>query len=326
MKKTMFLTLILSFSLSGCAAHFHLDFLGKEDIEEVVLIRSKAEEKILLIDVAGMIGSFDGSGLLEREGNVLSRIYFRLDKASGDKRVKAVILRLETPGGDASTSDIIYNEILRFKKNTGIPVIALMMGVAASGGYYISMACDHIIAHPSTITGSIGVIALLPNLEELMNKIGVKMNIVKSGKMKDIGTPFRDMSGEEEGIIQGFIDHFFQRFLDVIYANRKDYISMDELRRIADGRIYTAQQAFELKLIDEIGYFGDSLKRALSFCSLEEADVVAYTYYPKQKTNIYATSLNGRGLFLERNLSCEDLVPFLKSGFYYLWIPELKED
>ncbi len=323
MKKAGILAMTLSFLLSGCAPHFHLDFLGKEKIEEVVLIKSKAREKILVIDVGGIISTVSNPSMFRREGDILSRVYFRLEKASEDKSVKAVILRLDTPGGEAATTDILYNEILKFKDKTGIPVIALMMGVAASGGYYAAMACDHIIAHPSTITGSIGVIATLPNIEELITKIGVKMNVIKSGKMKDIGSPFRDLTGEEKDVIQDFIDYFYQKFLEVVYSNRKEFLSLEEINKIADGRVYTAKQALDLKLIDEIGYFDSALKTALSLASLKEANVTAYTYYPKQKTNIYASSLKTQSLFENKSMSYEHLFPYLKSGFYYLWVPEL---
>ncbi|GAF99766.1 unnamed protein product, partial [marine sediment metagenome] len=179
MKKILLSIISISLVLSGCAPHFHLDFLGKEKLQEVVLVKSPVKEKILILDVSGLISSTLNPGIFAREGDILSRVYYRLEKASEDKRVKAVIIRLDTPGGEVTASDIIYNEILKFKEKTGIPVVGLMMGLAASGGYYIASACDHIIAHPSTITGSIGVISIFPNLQELFKKIGIKVNIIK---------------------------------------------------------------------------------------------------------------------------------------------------
>ncbi|MFQ6038512.1 MAG: S49 family peptidase, partial [Candidatus Aminicenantales bacterium] len=166
--------------LSGCSPHFHLDFLGKDRLEEVVLLDSRAREKILLVDVSGVIGTTLRPGLFEREGDILSRVYYRLKKAEEDPRIKGVILRLDTPGGEVTASDILYHEISRFKTRTGIPVVGLMMGLAASGGYYVAAACDAIIAHPSTLTGSIGVISLFPNLKELLVKVGVDVQVIKS--------------------------------------------------------------------------------------------------------------------------------------------------
>ena len=323
MKKTWPLFTAALLLLAGCAPHFHLDFLGKDEIQEITLLPSKAKEKILVIDVEGMIGSL-GKGVLEREGDVLSRVYYRLEKASQDPLVKGVILRLDTPGGDVTSSDILYHEIRRFKEKKRLPVVALMMGVAASGGYYVASACDHIVAHPSTITGSIGVISVFPNIEGLFDKVGVKTTVVKSGGMKDAGSPFRDMSPEEKQIFQGIIDEFYENFLRVVLERRKDALPLEELRKIADGRVYTATQALKTKLIDEIGYFDDALTKILSLALLREANVIAYTYYPKRQTNLYAATLGKQTLSDEKRL--EDLLPTLKCGFYYLWLPQLEND
>ncbi|MFB0566269.1 MAG: signal peptide peptidase SppA [Candidatus Aminicenantaceae bacterium] len=321
MKKFSCLNLLIVLVLAGCAPHFHLDFLGKEKIEEVELIKSKAKEKILIIDVEGIISASVNPGFLEREGDILSKIYYRLEKATLDKKIKGVILRLETPGGEVTASDILYNEILKFKEKTGRPVVALMMGLATSGAYYVSSACDYIVAHPSTITGSIGVISIFPNLQELFSKIGIKLNIIKSGAMKDSGGIWRDITKEETKVFQGVIDDFYQKFLDVVYKNRKEYLSRDELKKIADGRVYTASQAYNLKLIDEIGYFDSALKTILALTSLKNAKVICYTYYPKQKTNIYATSLKNQSLLGNKSKHYENILSSLKTGFYYLWIP-----
>ncbi len=321
MKRNLILTVSLIIWISGCATHFHLDFMGKETLQEVILIKSPAKEKILILDVSGIISTSLNQGLFSRESDILSKVYYRLEKASEDKTVKAVILRLDTPGGEVTASDIIYHEVLKFKEKTDIPVVGLMMGVAASGGYYIASACDFIIAHPSTITGSIGVISIFPNLEELFSKIGVRVNIIKSGEMKDSGSAFRDMTEEEKKVFQAVVDELYLKFLAVVHQKRKSSLSLDELKKIADGRIYTASQAHELQLIDEIGYFDTALKKALSLSSLKEANVVAYTYYPTRKTNIYATNLETPSLFESR--SVEDLFRSLKSGFYYLWLPQI---
>ena len=289
-------------------------------MEEIILLKSAAKEKILMIDVEGLISSLPSSGLFAREGDLLSQIYYRLEKASEDPLVRGIILRLDTPGGEVTTSDIIYNEIMKFKQKTKRPVVGLMMGIAASGGYYIASACDCIIAHPSTITGSIGVISIFPNVQELLTKIGVKMNVIKSGEMKDSGSSFKDLSEEDKRVFQGIIDELYQNFLDVIHRSRKSSISLEELKKLADGRVYTAQQALKLKLIDEIGYFDSALKKALSLASLKQAKVIAYSYYPKTKTNIYAMSLQDTSLLKEN--SFEKLFPSLKTGFYYLWLPQ----
>lgn len=312
---------LLVMAFSGCAPHIHLDFMGKERIQEVVLIKSDAREKILVLDLKGTIATGGNRGLLDKDGDMISGIYYRLKKAAEDPLVKGVILRLDTPGGEGTASDIIYHEILRFKERTGIPVLALMMGTAASGGYYTACACDVIMAHPTTVTGSIGVIAVLPGVKKMLNKVGIDINIIKSGKMKDAGSPFKDLGEEERAYIQEMVDQFYQNFLQVVHRARKDVLSMEEIKKLADGRVFFAAKALELKLIDQIGYFDEALKKALTLAKIREADVIAYTYHPSRKTNIYALSAP-RGNPLSMDIKVLDnLLPTLKTGFYYLWLP-----
>jgi protease-4 len=315
---------ILAILLSAaCSPHFHLDFLGRENIEEVVLRDSRSPDKVCVIDISGIISSSADSGLFAREGDLISRVYFRLLKAADDPRVKGIILRMDTPGGEVTASDIVYNEILKFRKRTGIPVVALAMGTAASGGYYIASACDYFMVHPSTITGSIGVISIFPNVRELLDKIGVEMKVIKSGTMKDAGSAFRDMTEEDREIFQGVIDEMYQKFLDVVHKSRKDKITRAQLEKLADGRIYTAGQALEAKLVDGIGYIDEALEKVKEMASIREAKVITYTYYPKSKTNIYAaTSILKQSTLFDLS-ELKEILPSLKSGFYYLWLPSL---
>ena len=314
---------ILAFAHSVCSPQFHLDFMGTKQIVEVEMVKSHAKEKILLLDISGLIGTSMSQGIFDREGDVLSQVYFRLKKAAEDNMVKGVILRLDTPGGEVTASDIIYHEILNFKQRTGIPVLALMMGLTASGGYYIASACDYLIAHPSTLTGSIGVISLFPNLEGLFEKVGIQVQVIKSGELKDSGSVFRQMKPGERDVFQKIIEEYHQNFQDVVYENRKNHLSLEDLKKIADGRVLTASQALEAKLIDEIGYFDTALKTILDFASLPEAKVISYTYFPKRKTNIYATNLKSESPL--ESVSFREVVQSLKSGFYYLWHPQLND-
>jgi protease-4 len=322
MKKLGLLLFGLILLAAGCT--FRVDFLGEDRMQEVVLVKSPAKEKILVVDIEGMISSLQPVGVFNREGDMLSRVYGRLQRAGEDKLVRGVILRLDTPGGDVTSSDILYRELLKFKKRTGLPVVALMMGVAASGGYYVASACDAIIAHPSTITGSIGVISLFPDVEGLLSKVGVKVQVVKSGELKDAGSPFRDMSEQEQRLFQGIIDELYERFLEVVHEKRKDALSLEEIRDLADGRVYTAAQALKLKLIDEVGYFDEALARVLALARISSARVVAYSYYPKRQSNLYASKLESPSLFDEKSVT--DALPKLESGFYYLWLPQAKND
>jgi len=318
--KKAWLIFIAAALAPACSTHFHIDLLGTEELQEVVLRPSPAPAKILVLDIEGTIASFADAGTFSREGDVLSRIYARLERAAADPQVKAVILRLDTPGGEVTASDIIYREILRFKERTGVPVIGLMMSVAASGGYYVAQACDAVLAHPSTITGSIGVISVFPSVASLFDKIGVQMNIVKSGGMKDAGSPFRTMTDEERRSFQGMIDEYYENFLRIVLRGRKNALSEAELRPLADGRVFTATQALRFKLIDAVGYFDDAVAKALESAGLRAARIVGLTYFPKSKTNLYAA-----GMSLAQPPSAaaplDKFLPTLRSGFYYLWLP-----
>ena len=307
-------------ALTACSPQIRIDLLGEDKLKEVVLVASPAREKVLMIDIDGTISSTLETGFLAREKSVVARVFDRLERAAADPAIKAVILRLDTPGGEVTASDIVYHEILRFKEKTGKPVVGLMMSVAASGGYYIAMACDAIVAHPSTLTGSIGVISIFPSVESLMSKIGVKVNVIKSGPAKDSGSPFRDMTEDEKKIFQGIIDEYYGDFLDVVARGRKGKVPAADLRTIADGRVYTAPQALKLGLIDAVGYFEDAFGRARELASLKSAKVVSYTYFPKTQSNIYASRL-GDVTPLEAKV-VESMLGALKTGFYYLWLPQ----
>jgi protease-4 len=325
MKSIIILLIGAALFWSACTPQIHLDFLGKQKLQEVVLVKSEKSEKIVVLDLFGTIQTKNDTGMLSREGDPVSRIYYRLETAARDPQVRGIILRLDTPGGGITASDIIYHEILRFRQKNQIPVVALMMGVAASGGYYVASACDYIIAHPTTITGSIGVITILPDFNRILSKFGIELNVFKSGRMKDSGSPYRKMTSDEKAYFQTLIDAMYKRFVGVIHHGRKDKLSIEEIETLADGRIYSAQKALELRLIDEIGYFESALKKILLLAKLEQASVIAYSYFPLRKTNIYARpGLEENPLKVEVK-GLDYILPTLKPGLYYLWLPAVVE-
>ena len=321
MKRTILpLIAILAAGLAACSPRINIDFLGEDKLQEVVLVPSEAKDKVLMIDIDGTISAALETSFFGREKSVVARVFERLERAAADPAVKAVILRLDTPGGEVTASDIVYHEILRFKERTGRPVVGLMMSVAASGGYYIASACDVIVAHPSSLTGSIGVISIFPSLESLMSKVGVKVNVIKSGPSKDSGSPFREMTEEDRKLFQVIIDEYYEGFLEVVARGRKGKLPAADLRTIADGRVYTAPQALKLGLIDAIGYFDDAFGKAKDLASLKSAKLVSYTYFPKTKSNIYASRLGDFSPVDAKVL--ESMLAVLKTGFYYLWLPQ----
>ncbi len=180
----------------------------------------------------------------------------QLKKYRKDSRVKAIILRIESPGGGTAASQEIYREVQRTvpKKK----VVASMGNVAASGGYYVALAANKIVANPATLTGSIGVIMELSNIKELLNKIGVSREAVKSGPFKDIGSPVREMKPEERQLLQEVIKNVHQQFVEVVVKGRR--LSREQVEKIADGRIFTGEQARDLGLVDELGSFEDAVE------------------------------------------------------------------
>ena len=214
---------------------------------------------MLVIPVAGFISDKPGSKFSGRASTV-EEVVSRLRLAEKDKEVKAVIFEVNSPGGSMTASDMIYKEIVDFKEKTGAKVVALFTDLAASGGYYMSLAADRIIAHPTTITGSVGVILITPKVSGLMDKIGVAVDVSKSGSEKDMGSPFRPSTPEERKILQDLTDEMGRKFIDLVGRNRK--IGAENLQKIATARIYSADEALKLGLIDSIGYVPDSVKEA----------------------------------------------------------------
>ncbi len=242
--------------------------------------------KIALIDVDGMILNARGSSLFGSSDNPVSLFRERLEAAAADPRVKAVVLRINSPGGAVTASDIMYRDLLAFKEKTGKPVVACMMDVAASGAYYLAMACNCVYAHPTTVTGSIGVIMSLYNASGLAAKIGVTSNPIKSGPIKDVGNPLRDMTDAERAVLQEMVNRFYAQFVRVVATGRR--LPEERVRELADGRVYTGEQARELGLVDEIGYLEDALAAARSLAGIDDAAVVAYDHGDGYRGSIYA--------------------------------------
>lgn len=307
---------------SGCS-FISVSLIPSVEPFKETTVMGTGKDKILIVDISGIISDEGkhGFGFLADEPNTVSRIKEELTTAAQDRNIKAVILRINSPGGTVTASDILYHEIEQFKEASGVPVIACIMDLGASGGYYVAVSADKIVAHPTTVTGSIGVIMLNLSVEGLMQKIGVKDTSIKTGEHKDMGSPLKTMTEEEQKIFHGVLDDMYGKFLAVIVKNRHG-LSMEKLRPLADGRIYTARQALELGLIDQIGYLDDAVSLAKEESGLTTARVILYHRPGAYKNNIYS-QLNSPG-FGSFNLINVDLKAFVKSGapsFMYLWSP-----
>ncbi len=315
------LMLIVGLFLAGCVI---ITIPGGVQPPVEKVIGGKGADKVLVMDISGLISGASHHNVLgvETEPNLAARIKEELDLAAEDSHVKAIVLKINSPGGAVTTCDIINHELKNFKKEKGIVIVADLMDVAASGGYYIAVASDAIVASPTTVTGSIGVIAYGISAAGLMEKIGITNQTIKSGPEKDIGSPLKTMSAEDKKILQSVIDNLYDRFLDVVMAGRPGAFTREELKKIADGRIYTADQALKLKLIDRIGYMEDAVSLAKEKAGIKEARIVAYSRPGSYKNNIYS------GLFTKTpetvnliNIDADMFSRKLGLDFMYLWMP-----
>jgi protease-4 len=265
-----------------------------------------------------MIVNARNSGLFGDGDNMVSLFRERLDAAGKDCHVKAVVLRVNSPGGAVCASDVMYHDLLAFKEKTHIPVVCCMMDMAASGAYYLAMACDVIFAHPTTVTGSIGVIMSLYDASGLATKIGIASNPIKSGPIKDIGNPLREMTPEERAVLQGLVNSFYDQFVHVVCIGR--HMPEDRVRQLADGRVYAGTEAKALGLIDEIGYMDDAIRHAKAMACVEDACVVGYDRGGGHRGSVYAGLAN-----IPNNINVHVDVPGLSNhhgaAFQYLWEP-----
>lgn len=232
-------------------------------------------DKIAVIEIRGVITQ--SSGIIEE-----------LRGYDEDEGVKAIILRIDSPGGGVGPSQEIYREIQKIKSTQKKKIITSMGSVAASGGYYIASASDFIMANPGTITGSIGVLMEFTNIEELFKKIGIKGVVLKSGEHKDIGSPFREMTSEEKKLIQSVIDNVHQQFIQAVVEGRK--LDRSKVEPVADGRIMTGEQAKQLGLVDQLGNLQDAIDTAARMVGIEGKPVVLY---PKKKFSLLDLLIEG---------------------------------
>ena len=288
--------------------------------------------KIAIIDIDGFISNGQG-GLLSWVGTTVADVKQRLKKAEDDGSVVAVVVRVNSPGGEATAADIIYHEIRDLRERTDKPVVACIMNLGASGGYYVSLGADRIVAHPTAVTGSVGVIMQFLNIEGLYGKIGLKPVTVKSGDKKDIGSGSRAITPEAMRILQAINRQLFDRFLAAVRESRSD-ITADDLQLISDGRVFAAKQALDLKMIDGLGYLDDAIEVANRMANVRDAHVVLYRSFPHVNRNIYAMlhALEGKDVSLLREALHALIGPSGAShpaavrhgaAFLYLWSPGL---
>ena len=321
-QSTLLWLLALALIVSGCAApKIKLFGNNHEPLEEYTL-QGSTRKKILLVPVQGKITDDAENGLIRKKPSMVQEIAAQLDKAEKDGEVSAVLFVIDSPGGSVTASDVLYHEIVRFKEKTGTKVVAAMMDVAASGGYYIALPADAIVAHPTTITGSVGVLFFQPKVFGLMDKIGVDVQVSKSGANKDIGSPFRTATAQEKQTIQEMTDKLARRFLDLVAQHRR--IDAAGMTEIASANVYLAEEAQRLGLVDRVGYLNDAIEEAGRLAGLDrDAKVVVYRREKYENDTIYNMQSTWTGG--DERLALVDLgfldaeKSEIATGFYYLW-------
>lgn len=315
-------------SAAGCGpmAYKITPVPADQTLEESVVLKDKGlfPAKIALIDVEGIIIDAHKPHWFGEGEHPVSLLTEKLDKAAADAAVKAVILRINSPGGSVTASDLMYNEVRHFKQRTGgqRPVVAVLMDVAASGGYYLACSADEIVAHPTTVTGSIGVIMQMVNFSDTMSKIGISADAITSGKMKDAGSPLRKMKAEERELFQKMVNQFYDRFVDVVAAGRPK-MTRDQIREAADGRVYSATQALELGFIDRIDDLRGTVEALKKQLRLTSVRVVTYDRPLSWKPNIYAAAPGNAPQVNLINVDLPESWPRATPRFLYLWAPNL---
>ncbi|MDE0084926.1 MAG: signal peptide peptidase SppA [Candidatus Poribacteria bacterium] len=253
---------------------------------------SSIGQKVAVLDITGIISKSDAP---------IKLIHAYRD----DPSVKAIVLRINTPGGSVAPVQEIHRELTKLEK----PIVASMGGTAASGGYYIACAADTIVANPGTLTGSIGVIMQFTKMKGLYEKIGLEQQVIKSGQFKDAGSIFRDLTEEEKDVLQGTVDDVYNQFVDAIVKSREEHLNRDEIVKLADGRIFSGKQAQTHKLIDKLGNLQDAIKIAGELGNIEGT--------PKIVRKQRKSSLLEQLLGIKHNPHFDDILNFPGVTFRY---------
>lgn len=320
MKRPYLIILMLALVLiTGCATPRINLFSPIPDPLKEYTLEGVGTEKILLIPVNGMISDSPKKGLITTSPSLVEQVVSQINKARMDKQIKAVLFKINSPGGTITASDLLYHEISAYKEKTGSKIIISMMDLATSGAYYISLPADIIMAHPTTITGSVGVISLQPKVKGLMDKIGLGVDVQKVGKYKDMASPFRDTSEDERKLLQKNMNDFGERFMGLVKKHRQ--LTPQAVTEISTARVFLADEALQMGLIDKIGYISDAIKETKKIAKIsEDARVVVYRRAEFPEDNYY----NVAGAVSENlnvsviNIELPEILS-AKAGFYYLW-------
>jgi protease-4 len=289
------------------------------ELKQIAVQDGEKSAKVAIIEVEGMLLDDRSGGLLQPSENPLSLFIQELNQAADDDSVKAVVLRVNSPGGSVTTSDTMYDAILRFKTKTHKPVIASAQELDASGAFYVSCAADKVIVSPTSIVGSIGVIFESFDFQDTLDKLGIRSDAVKSAPLKDMGSPYRHLTPEAREIMQGMVDEYFARFKNIVVSSRglKDSTTID---LVTDGRVFSGQRAVELGLADQTGRLNDAIDLAMQMGNAPGGKVIMYKRPYGYSGSIYAEMPLSEPKSNDMNLKLP-MSSWIPEGFYYLWQP-----
>lgn len=277
--------------------------MGPGPVKEVTLM-GEGRDKVLLVDVSGLLSfrkprTFPGFP----EGESLpARLREDLDRAREDSRIRALLVRIDSPGGTVTASDVLFHEIRSFADEREVPVVAVVVEDALSGGYYVALAADEIVAHPTAIVGSVGVFVPKLDVSELLDRWGVRSELTKSGAQKDLLSPLRPLSPEERETLQTIVHALHERFEEAV-RTRRPGATTEDLQVIATSAPFTAARALELHMVDRLGYIEDAFQSAVALAGVPEARLVVYRRGRAEPANVYSSAdlpvgLGTRPLFL----------------------------
>jgi protease-4 len=324
--------LLASLLAAGCGAPSFLvtPVSSSTKLTEEEVQPGKGGGKIAIVQVEGMLVNARSAGFLQPGENSVSLFTQQMDKAARDPAVKAVVLRVNSPGGTVTASDLMFETINDFRIKSKKPVIASTQEMAASGGYYVCCGADRVVVNATSVVGSIGVIFSAFEVEQMMQKIGVRNDPIKSGPLKDMGSPFKAMNENERAVMQGMVNDYYARFVEIV-KTRRHVTDPDSLKLVTDGRVFTGTRAVELKLADRVGRLEDALDLARELGKSPGAKAVIYkrpygyggSIYAATNVSVPQAGVGSTGETGTMRLEFPGSQKVLPGGFYYLWQPGL---
>jgi protease-4 len=293
-----------------------------QTLKETVILREPGmfvSAKIAVVNVDGLLLNDRRQSMFRADENIVSLFVEQIDRAQGDSDVKALVVRINSPGGSVTASDIMYQRVKRFRQaRPGVPTIAVIEDLGTSGGYYIASACQTIWAHPTSITGSIGVIVQTVSFAGTMEKLGITARAITSGPLKDMISPLKPLDDRDAKVVQEMVNGFYERFVEVVAAGREGKLTPQQVRQLADGRVYTGKQALENRLVDCLGYMDDALAAAKTASGQSRVKVVMYDRPLGYRANAYSQGELTPQMNLV-NITVPHLMDMNRPQFLYLW-------